>query len=144
MDFWLPLAERLNALLSCNHSRARVVEGKTYCPDCGHGVIFRWVILKCVECHQRRPSRYQARQVVPAHRCCTFCGERAFTRQILCDPEYYQLRHALLSFETEPVENPWIEMGETLIRLLQETLSAVVRHWEETPRLPAHSSPYGG
>lgn len=101
MRFWTVVFSILQSLFTCSHARALGVEGKTYCPDCGKGVIFRWVVHRCVGCHQRRPTRYLFRNVVPLHQCCTFCGEEASERVYLSEPEFFQLRHALLSYEVE-------------------------------------------
>lgn len=125
MNHWMSvqtsLRQGLGLLLTCCHARARVVEGKTYCPDCGRGVIFRWVILRCVTCGQRRPSRYRFRQVVPTECCCTFCGETASQIQTLEEPEFFQLRYALLQFETETIENPLWPVLKAQIRDLART-----------------------
>ncbi len=94
----------LKALVTCSHARANAVEGKTFCPDCGQGVVFRWVVLKCVGCGQRRSACYRFRQVAPVDLCCRFCGDPSWEARVLVDPEYYQLRYALLQYEPDPEE----------------------------------------
>jgi hypothetical protein len=131
----------LKALFTCSHAKARAVEGKTYCPDCGRGVIFRWVVLRCTECGQRRPSHYRLRQVVPAELCCTYCGEAAVHSQILLEPEFYQLRHALLAFESEPPAESLLYRLTVAIRSWVHTsLSASESACTPLPRLPLHAS----
>ncbi len=105
MGFGILIVQFLRALFTCSHVRSQVVEGKTYCPDCGQGVVFRWVVLRCGGCGQRRQGRYRFREVVPTESCCTFCGERAVHSQYLSDPEYFQLSYALLRFESDPCQN---------------------------------------
>lgn len=106
-----PLIQRvLKAMFACNHGNTHVVEGKTFCPDCGAGVVFRWVVLRCSGCNQRRPGRYRFRQVVPHERCCIDCGEAGYTTQTLDNPGFYQLRLAMLEIETEETaEIDWWE-----------------------------------
>jgi len=117
--------EGLKALLSCSHGNTRVVEGKTFCPDCGVGVVFRWVVLRCSGCHQRRPGRYWMRQVVPQERCCTYCGDANYETQVLENPSFYQIRHAMLSVEAEDdakkptwQNNVWVQTVQYLLLTL--------------------------
>lgn len=83
-------------VMQCPCSRAPIAEGKTYCPDCGAGVIHRWVILTCHECGRKRPATYYGGAVMPTHRCCHHCGTQAVERQYLEEVAYYQLPWALL------------------------------------------------
>jgi len=89
------------SLLTCNHWRTPVHEGKCYCPDCGRGVIYRWVVLRCYECKSRRDSRYVLRQVIPTERCCANCGHQAVRVEPLESPDYFQLHKARLMAEEE-------------------------------------------
>ncbi len=100
IPLWQTLKQVLQCLFTCPHSHVQVTEGKTYCPDCGQGVLFRWAVLKCGDCHQRRGAHYRFRQIMPDTRCCTGCGSARLEKQILIDPEFFQVRHALLDFET--------------------------------------------
>lgn len=84
------------ALLGCNHTRTPVHEGKCFCPDCGEGVIFQWVVLHCAGCGHKRDSRYWLRRVIPITPCCTGCGEAGFSPVYLESPQYYQLYKAKL------------------------------------------------
>jgi hypothetical protein len=96
MDWLLLSGWLLKCLFSCNHFRTRVSEGKCFCPDCGQGLIYRWIVLRCAECNVRRESGYFLRQVVPAERCCAHCGGAEFNRETLESPSYYQLHKARL------------------------------------------------
>jgi hypothetical protein len=129
------LWEIMNTLFTCSHARAHAVEGKTFCPDCGRGVIFRWVVLRCVGCGQRRPAGYLFRNVVPSETCCTFCGDIRIERQVLEEPEFFQLRYALLSFETDAEEpSIWCQVSACLKELVNLT-------WEELTRPSQHHPP---
>ena len=75
----------------CRHVRAHWVQGKTFCPDCGNGLVFQWVLLRCVGCRQPRPSLLTHGEVVPKARCCIDCGEAKTTRELLAEPQYFQL-----------------------------------------------------
>lgn len=125
----------IQALFPCNHRKARIAEGKTYCPDCGQGILGRWIALHCIECGQRRPTRYLFRQVVPAESCCTHCGERKFRSRYLQDPEFFQLRHALLSFEAEPNESAFLYQARVFVldALKQPVGALKSRYWEASP-----------
>jgi hypothetical protein len=114
----------LRSLFSCNHARTEVHEGKCYCPDCGAGLIYRWVVLRCGECRTRRESRYRFRQVIPSQRCCTFCGSVTVLEEFLEDPAYFQLREARLMVFVEEAAMP--SFKSCLSYLLGDTLSCFV------------------
>lgn len=142
MACWTGLCHVFQALFTCSHTRARVVEGKTFCPDCGQGVVFRWVVLRCCGCRQRRPVRYRFRHVVPLESCCTYCGESDIINQYLDEPEFYQLRHALLSFETEVSESSLLErLAATIEMFLKDTVYAGDERHAVLPRLTIRFSP---
>jgi len=82
--------------LGCKHTNAPMVEGKTWCPDCGEGLLFEWVLFRCTCCDQKRPGRYQFGKPVPQTRHCQGCGSAEYQTLVLENPEYFQLRHALL------------------------------------------------
>lgn len=113
------------SLLVCNHSRTPATEGKCYCPDCGAGVIFHWVVLRCTSCNVRRESMYLLREVVPADRCCTSCGEDAYRMDSLDSPAFYQLRKARLIAQTE----------EAYMQTRFDWLKPVSARTQETPFL---------
>ena len=96
------------ALFACNHARTPVEEGKVCCPDCGAGVVFHWVLLRCASCNSRRESRYFLRQAIPVHGHCLSCGESAVRREVLDSPKYYQLHQALLVMSTEADYVLWL------------------------------------
>ncbi len=87
--------------LSCNHTRTPVNEGKCFCPDCGRGILYQWVVLRCQDCESRRESRYQFRRLSPAERCCAQCGSPEWRREPLETPEFYQLHKAQLTVQEE-------------------------------------------
>ena len=92
----------LTCVFSCNHLRTPINEGKCFCPDCGRGVIFQWVVLRCQTCRVRVDSKFRFRQVIPAQPCCPQCGESAFDKNFLESPAYFQLHKAqLLAREEE-------------------------------------------
>lgn len=88
-------------IFTCNHGRTAPKEGKCYCPDCGRGVIFQWVVMRCEECNVRMDSHTALRQLVPDQRCCPNCGERAFCYHYLEAPSYFQLQKARLMIREE-------------------------------------------
>jgi hypothetical protein len=89
-------------VFSCTHAHTRLNEGKCYCPDCGCGLIIRWVVLRCGECEIRRESRYWLRQIIPAQRCCVACGTERYNTETLDSPSYFQLHTARLLMEEVP------------------------------------------
>ncbi len=91
----------LKCVFTCNHGQTSPKEGKCYCPDCGRGVIFQWVVLRCQDCKQRIESQTLLRQLIPAQRCCSQCGERSFYYQYLENPSYFQLQKARLMLREE-------------------------------------------
>lgn len=111
----------LDSLFSCNHAGTPVHEGKCYCPDCGCGLIYRWVVLRCRECNTRRASRYRFRKIVPVQRCCALCGEREVFLETLENPAYFQLNHARLAIVYE--ERPPFHLGNWLRYLMGEPLA---------------------
>lgn len=118
---WLDRSFRTG--LFCNHSRTRPSEGKCYCPDCGSGVIFEWVVLRCSGCNVRRDSRYFLRRLVPVDRCCTRCGESAYRADTLEAPSYFQLQKACLVIRSE----------EEYMRDRFDWLNATIARAVETP-----------
>ncbi len=86
-------------IFSCTHAQTQLSEGKCYCPDCGCGLIIRWVVLRCSECQVRRESRYWLRQIIPAQRCCMACGTERYNAEYLDNPSYFQLYTARLLME---------------------------------------------
>ena len=80
----------------CHHTRTPVHEGKCYCPDCGRGLIYQWIVLRCNACKTRRDSVYRFRRIVPQQRCCPQCGENTWRVERLDSPLYYQLHKARL------------------------------------------------
>ena len=91
----------LNSHQVCHHRGLSYEEGKSYCPQCGCGVIFRWVVLRCQGCHIRRSSQYCLNSLVPSQPCCHQCGERAFRHEYIEQPEFYLLDKAMLIVQNE-------------------------------------------
>lgn len=86
---------------SCNHLRTTVNEGKCYCPDCGRGLIYNWVVLRCGGCQARLDSRTVLKQVLPLHRCCPQCGDSETQINRLESPSYFHLHKAQLMVHEE-------------------------------------------
>lgn len=101
----------------CRHVRAHWVQGKTYCPDCGNGLVFQWVLLRCLGCRQPRPSVLQHGKVVPKTRCCIDCGEAKTSRELLPEPQYFQLPFVSLVLAEE---NP---------QTLEDFSPRTLHHW---------------
>jgi len=91
----------LKCVFTCNHGRTETAEGKCFCPDCGRGVIFQWVVIRCESCRHRTDSRIALRQLVPERRCCANCGEQSFVYDYLESPSYFQLHRARLIVREE-------------------------------------------
>ena len=83
-------------LFSCRHWRTRIHEGKCYCPDCGRGLIFQWVVLRCNQCQGRVDSRLWFGRISPVQRCCLRCGHSEVQTDWLNAPAYFQLHKAQL------------------------------------------------
>jgi hypothetical protein len=134
----MPLGWILKWLFSCRHWRTPVNEGKCYCPDCGQGVIFQWVVVRCTTCRVRVDSRMLLRQVLPVRRCCPACGERAFRFEYLESPSYFQLHKAQLVVREEQDYLQgrcfhWnlYSVGQTLSRSVEHSLVRT-RYWLAT------------
>jgi hypothetical protein len=94
---WLSwLICRLPDLIRCTHPHLKLDEGKCYCPDCGDGLIFKWVFIRCNGCQHRRNSISFWEQIAPQHPFCPECGERGWHLQYLEQPEFFQLHSASL------------------------------------------------
>lgn len=91
----------LKCVFTCNHGRTAPKEGKCFCPDCGQGVIFQWVVMRCESCNHRADSRLLLRQLTPSQRCCANCGQASFYYDYLDDPSYFQLHRARLVVREE-------------------------------------------
>jgi uncharacterized protein (DUF983 family) len=115
------LAALGNCLFSCQHGRVSVNEGKCYCPDCGQGLIYQWVLLRCRRCRGRRDSRIFLGGVLPSHRYCLQCGEPSWQADYLEAPAYFQLHKARLVIrdrDPAPPSRPKIKIGLELPRRL--------------------------
>lgn len=119
----------LKCAFSCNHLRTPVNEGKCYCPDCGRGLVYQWVILRCGNCQSRLEGRTMLRQVLPRQRCCSGCGEQAFHLERLENPSYFQLHKAQLMVQEEQdyilSRFGWhlSSMGEVISKTVSSTLA---------------------
>jgi hypothetical protein len=104
----LYLLQRLQSIFSCAHTNARIDEGKCYCPDCGQGLIYQWVLLRCVGCRLRRESAAFLQNIAPMQRFCPDCGESRWRLEFLERPDYFQLHRAcLLLREEEGTHRIW-------------------------------------
>jgi len=71
--------------------------------------------------------------------CCIHCGEASYERQILSNPEYFQLRYALLSFEEDARSySPFYHVTANLSSFIQDTLRSVHPRTTELPLLTAY------
>lgn len=135
--FWL-----LKCVFSCNHLRTPVNEGKCYCPDCGRGLVYHWVVARCNACRVRLESRTVLRQVVPVQRCCPNCGGQSFRFDTLSAPSYFQLQKAQLMVREEQdylqggFQWSVYGWGEAMGRTVEQTLSKTLA-WLESPQPPA-------
>lgn len=98
VDFVYSLAK---GIFTCQHRNIPVHEGKCYCPDCGKGVVFEWVVIKCSGCHKKRPSQSLMNRMYPSQRCCLLCGDTETYTEALDNPWYFQLNQAQLLFKDE-------------------------------------------
>lgn len=119
------------SIFFCNHARTPVNEGKCYCPDCGRGLIYQWVVIRCLQCQKRIESQTVLRQVLPACRCCPHCGESSFQAEYLESPSYFQLHKASLQVWEEHdylgAEPTWsvysiYNWGETVSQTVKDAL----------------------
>jgi uncharacterized protein (DUF983 family) len=122
----MPLISSLHWLFkcvfTCNHARTTAKEGKCFCPDCGRGVIFQWVVMRCESCRQRTESRLLLRQLVPQTRCCATCGQASFYYDYLEAPSYFQLHQARLIIREE---------ADVLQGRYRWSVFSVAEHWSE-------------
>jgi hypothetical protein len=115
------LAALGTCLFACRHGRISVNEGKCYCPDCGQGLIYQWVLLRCRRCRGRRESRTFLGRVLPSYRYCLQCGEPSWQADYLESPAYFQLHKARLVIrDRDPAAAPCpkIKIGLELPRCL--------------------------
>ena len=101
MILWNTLTWILKCVFTCNHTHTFPREGKCYCPDCGRGVIFQWVVMRCEACNYRAESHITLRQLTPSQRCCNNCGQQSFFYDYLESPSYFQLNKARLVIREE-------------------------------------------
>jgi hypothetical protein len=133
MTLWMMVlntgAWLLKCVFSCNHARTTVNEGKCYCPDCGRGLIYQWVVLRCRDCRVRRDSHYRLRRVMPVQRCCPQCGDPAWWTDYLDSPSYFHLYKARLMVREEQdyLQTPafWslYTLSETVNRSVEQTVA---------------------
>ncbi len=91
----------------CRHPRMPIAEGQCYCPDCGEGVVFQWVSLRCAGCLHRRATQYSLRRVFPKEAQCPACGTREVVQEMLESPHYYQaLKAQLVAKRENPIGFP--------------------------------------
>ncbi|MEB3286150.1 MAG: hypothetical protein VKJ04_01465 [Vampirovibrionales bacterium] len=117
---WLPFAV-LRSAFCCSHRHTPVHEGKCYCPDCGEGIVYRWLTMRCSQCLLKRDIRYRFGHWLPAQPHCVACGETAILEQFLESPKYHQLHKASLiiirakDFEKGVYQtlNPFVGVGRS-------------------------------
>lgn len=107
------LAQGAAGVMGCNHARAAMAEGKCYCPDCGRGIVYQWVNLRCGGCQIRRDSAYRLGRIVAADPFCRQCGASAVYAEYLENARPHQLHKAklvmLVDTEYEHQYAPWAE-----------------------------------
>lgn len=91
-----PVVYVVQLMTRCQHVGIQAQEGKCFCPDCGQGVVFQWVVLRCQQCQAKRPSQYVYGHILPTEPCCVHCGHRDVVEESLENARYYQLTHAQL------------------------------------------------
>lgn len=126
----------LKCVFSCNHLRTPVSEGKCYCPDCGRGILYQWVVIRCNACQSRRDSKTVFRKIIPKERHCLFCGESAFHCEYLESPAFFQLAKAwLVVQETSDYKAhslKWEIYGWSLWILENSFVKHVEQTWAQT------------
>lgn len=85
-----------NWLFACKHANTAVTEGKSFCPDCGCGVVFQWVNLRCSGCGVRRDTAYCWGRILPTQAVCVRCGEGDVWPEYLENARPYQIHRARL------------------------------------------------
>lgn len=134
MILWNTLTWLLKCVFTCNHAHTFPREGKCYCPDCGRGVIFQWVVMRCQACNHRTESHITLRQLTPSQRCCINCGQQSFYYDYLDNPSYFQLNRARLIIREEAdylqEHHQWsvYAFSETWSALREQTFSQTFRH----------------
>lgn len=98
-------------LVHCQHKNLRPSEGKCFCKDCGKGLVFSWVILRCDHCQSRLPLKLQFKQLCPKDNFCMHCGHQEASIIALESAKFYQLDQAILvcleelyCFNTHPIK----------------------------------------
>jgi ribosomal protein S27AE len=131
-------------LLTCGHRHTPVAEGKCYCPDCGKGVIYQWVVVRCTTCRVRVDSRILLRQIMPSSRCCPKCGEHSFQVEYLEAPSYFHLHKAQLIVRDEHDYlqdrfHYWTlyNVGQSISRTVEDTFIQT-RRWLTTSPQATH------
>ena len=128
-----PLLQQIGkCLFFCTHPRISVSEGKCYCPDCGQGLIYQWVLLRCGQCHGRRDSRYLLRQILPRYRYCLQCGEAAWQLNYLESPAYFQLHKARLIIRESLPQQPHDTLIVTIFSWVGQAFSPQNRQFPST------------
>jgi hypothetical protein len=98
---WQFIQAAIEDATTCRHTRVAMAEGTSYCPDCGCGVVYEWVTLRCNDCGRKRQGQYCYNEVVPADRCCRHCGEHQVRKEVMDEPDYFQMQWALLELQAD-------------------------------------------
>lgn len=73
------------------------VEG--YCPDCGAFVITSWYLVRCSCCNIKRDGVLKLDEVLPKHKYCSNCGEKAYYVEKVNKIQFYELGFAVAKRE---------------------------------------------
>lgn len=86
----------LSRLNGCFHYAAQPVVGKTYCPDCGQGIVYEWWLLRCSGCSHYRKARWVLGKLYLLQRFCVDCGHQGYLLERYTEPPIYHLDFVLL------------------------------------------------
>lgn len=128
---------QLSQLTACNHRNAPMHEGKVHCPDCGEGLVRRWMLVRCRQCDRRRVAGYQGRRIVPVEAQCPHCGHSQVYVQPQPEAMAQHLPFLVLGCETEA---DVLACASTLPRRKLADQEPVL-HWH-TPSDGKTASPY--
>ena len=99
-------------VLQCQHKRAQAVVGKTYCPDCGQGVVYEWWLLRCTGCQRYRKASWVVGMPWLEQYFCIECGHHACRIERYTEPPLYHLDHVLIYSKTVP-QALWVTKTES-------------------------------
>ncbi len=80
----------------CEHAHVNLIDGPSFCPDCGYQVKIGWMFTICRQCHAKRtPQKTVLGEVKPLQQFCRHCGHDRYMIIKKDRIEAYELIYAI-------------------------------------------------